>query len=145
MDIPLTLSAETPIKLIYAGVWCAVVFPLLSKSVYRYVTHLEHKGNTEGHCSPTPTSMELLIDYAERLYLYGFPVLQFLVSVVHPLYFGRLPSDPAYAQVVEGPEAMGPPAKPAMEFLPLMATSVYCAIGISWAWLRLSYLYTTRA
>jgi alpha-1,3-glucosyltransferase len=29
----------------------------------------------------------------------------------------------------------------ALEFLPLMLTSVYCAVGIVWAWLRLSWAY----
>lgn len=31
--------------------------------------------------------------------------------------------------------------KPSMEFLPLMLTSLYCALGIVWAWLRLSWVY----
>lgn len=30
-----------------------------------------------------------------------------------------------------------------MEFLPLMITSVYCAVGIVWSWVRLSVLYFT--
>jgi len=30
-----------------------------------------------------------------------------------------------------------------MEFLPLMATSVYCAVGIVWSWLRLSWGFLT--
>lgn len=36
------------------------------------------------------------------------------------------------------------PAGGAMEFLPLMMTSVYCALGITWAFLRLSFLYLIR-
>ena len=28
-----------------------------------------------------------------------------------------------------------------MEFLPLMATSVYCAVGLVWAFMRLSLIY----
>lgn len=34
-------------------------------------------------------------------------------------------------------------SKAAMEFLPLMMTSLYCALGIVWAWLRLSWVYMT--
>lgn len=30
------------------------------------------------------------------------------------------------------------------EFLPLMLTSLYCAVGIVWAWLRLSWAYLIR-
>ena len=28
-----------------------------------------------------------------------------------------------------------------LEFLPLMLTSVYCAVGLVWAFLRLSFIY----
>jgi hypothetical protein len=28
-----------------------------------------------------------------------------------------------------------------MEFLPLMLTSVYCAVGLGWAFMRMGYLY----
>ena len=31
-----------------------------------------------------------------------------------------------------------------MEFFPLMLTSLYCALGIVWAWLRLSWVYLKR-
>lgn len=31
-----------------------------------------------------------------------------------------------------------------MEFLPLMLISLYCAVGIVWAWLRLSWVYLRR-
>lgn len=34
-------------------------------------------------------------------------------------------------------------AATAMEFLPLMLTSMYCSLGIIWAWLRLSWAYMT--
>lgn len=34
-------------------------------------------------------------------------------------------------------------AESTMEFLPLMLTSLYCALGIVWAWLRLSWVYLT--
>lgn len=114
-------ASETPIKLIYSTVWFAIVMPLLSKAVPR----------------PSPTSLEILLYYGESLYLAGFPLLQLFVSVIHPWYFRAAPTKTMEELVDWDME----PAQPSMQFLPLMATSVYCAIGIIWAWLRFSYLY----
>ncbi len=38
-------------------------------------------------------------------------------------------------------ETASPPPTSSMEFLPLMMVSVYCSIGVIWAWLRASALY----
>ncbi|KAL7410300.1 glycosyltransferase family 57 protein [Mrakia frigida] len=67
---------------------------------------------------PTPLS-SLLIHPLESVYLYLFPFLQLFVSVLHPL------------ALAQGKTWAGG------EFLPLMATSVYCAVGLVWCWGRL--------
>jgi alpha-1,3-glucosyltransferase len=114
-------TLETPIKLIYTSVWFAIVVPLISKNVAK----------------PSPTSLEILAYYAESAYLAGFPLLQLFVSVIHPRLFRAAPT----ATVQELVDWDMVPSRPKMEFLPLMATSMYCAIGIIWSWLKMSYLY----
>lgn len=56
---------------------------------------------------------------AERLYLFGFVGLQLFLSY---WYLSRGSSEE-------------------MQFLPLMVTSVYCAVGQVWGFLRLLYIY----
>lgn len=41
----------------------------------------------------------------------------------------------------EKAERVAEPASTSMEFLPLMMVSVYCSLGVVWAWLRASALY----
>ncbi|KAF8913794.1 glucosyltransferase [Gymnopilus junonius] len=65
----------------------------------------------------------VIMDTLEKVYLSGFPFLMLFVSVF-PLARSR-PS----------------PGPSAMEFLPLMATSIYCAIGLVWSFMRLGYIY----
>jgi alpha-1,3-glucosyltransferase len=78
------------------------------------------------------------------LYLAGFPLLHLLVTVL-PLFGGRSTSpatDMATTNVtfadVSPKESMGTGS---YEFLPLLLTSVYCAVGLVWAFLRLGYAY----
>lgn len=96
----------------------------------------------------------VLLDQLEKLYLAGFVFLQLFVTIF-PLLTPR--ASEARVELVTGtcipadnftcPEVEPLPASPsssgvgAMEFLPLMLTSVYCAIGLTWAFLRLSFLY----
>lgn len=59
-----------------------------------------------------------MLDIAERAYLAGFIVLQaFLI----------------YWHLSKKTEEL--------QFLPLMMTSVYCAIGMVWGFIRLLYIY----
>ncbi|CAI2163101.1 18094_t:CDS:2 [Funneliformis geosporum] len=58
------------------------------------------------------------IDLAENIYMYGFIVLQFFTGIAHYIiYNDQYP------------------------FLPLLITSVYCAIGIMYSWIKLSLIY----
>ncbi|KAI6047285.1 glycosyltransferase family 57 protein [Pisolithus marmoratus] len=67
-----------------------------------------------------PASWPLvLLDQLEYAYVVGFLPLQ-LFSIMFPMVAG---------------------ANPDIQFLPLMTTSVYCAIGLVWAFTRLSLLY----
>lgn len=64
-----------------------------------------------------------LLDQLEYAYVIGFMPLQvFFVAI--PMIAGKNPD---------------------IQFLPLMATSVYCAIGMVWAFTRLSILYFSNA
>ena len=67
-----------------------------------------------------PTTLPwVLLEGLENVYLLGFaPLLGFITAF--PLIFG------GNSQV---------------EFLPLMMTSVYCALGLVWAFIRLGVMY----
>ncbi|KAG2146718.1 glycosyltransferase family 57 protein [Suillus clintonianus] len=70
-----------------------------------------------------PSSLPwVLLESFENAYLYGFALLQVFVTL--------------FPYVTGG--------NPDTEFLPLMATSVYCAVGLIWAFIRLSTLYITQ-
>ena len=111
----------------------------------------------------------VLTEHLERLYLVGFIVLHAFVTLFPlfsaPLYASTggvnsspctrgnasacldLPHSNSSSDALpqrDAPSSASPSASGAargMEFLPLMATSVYCAIGLTWAFVRLSYLY----
>jgi hypothetical protein len=60
-----------------------------------------------------------------------------LVSVVEDLVWKTDPTaDSVVAPLVEAIQK-----SPSMEFLPLMLISVYCALGVTWVWLRLGYRF----
>ncbi|GAA5857846.1 hypothetical protein JCM1840_000934 [Sporobolomyces johnsonii] len=136
--------AETPVKLIVSIIWAALVFPRLRRVVYR----------------PLPNFFSMVVNKAETLYLYGFVLLHLYVTFLHPLLFPSTPATYSAPSVVGHCDAVtggnctlsdsvsvpnhgdaGAVAESSMEFLPLMLTSVYCAVGIVWSWLRLSCGY----
>ncbi|KAL0582036.1 glycosyl transferase [Marasmius crinis-equi] len=67
----------------------------------------------------------VILDIVERIYLGGFILLQAFV-VLFPLAVSWWKGGAASADT---------------EFLPLMLTSVYCAVGLVWAYIRLIYVY----
>lgn len=80
------------------------------------------------------------IDVLERLYIAGFPLLQLFVTLFPLVTKRRTPSEAAASEKGTGVDENGS----ALEFLPLMLTSVYCAVGLVWAFVRLSVIYLTR-
>jgi len=76
-------------------------------------------GGTDTSLRFPRTPLEVVIDFAEKAYLFGFVGLQLFVWAF-PLWAKRQ----GLAESVD--------------FVPLMAISVYCAVGLVWAYLRLS-------
>ena len=81
----------------------------------------------------------MVIDFLERAYLACFPLLQVFITVF-PLLTKRSAPVDATADHSDGAET----GASALEFLPLMVTSVYCAVGLVWAFVRLSVIYLAR-
>ncbi|KAI8071536.1 glycosyltransferase family 57 protein [Gongronella butleri] len=68
------------------------------------------------------TKLRRMLSNVERLYLLGLVALVGYVGAGHTLIFGDR-----------------------LEFLPLMVTSVYCAVGIVYSWLLMMYAHLTAA
>ncbi|KAF7433175.1 glycosyl transferase [Pleurotus ostreatus] len=107
--------AESVVKVIYSAIWLAFVYKSLSHQVYEFPKSLSY----------------VFIDTFEKLYLLGFPILLVFVSLF-PLNSAECqePNSSANASRLEQ-----------MEFLPLMLTSVYCALGLVWGFCRLTFIY----
>ncbi|GAA5999903.1 hypothetical protein JCM10207_005964 [Rhodosporidiobolus poonsookiae] len=127
---------ETPIKLLVTLLWAAFIFPQLRRVVYR----------------PLPNLFTVLISHLETLYLGGFFLLQLYTSLLHPLLFPSHSAAASVPSIIHCDATTGVCTSPAaaaveevsessLEFLPLMLTSVYCAVGICWAWLRLGWRF----
>jgi len=120
--------AETPVKIIYSLIWVAVVLNGLGRRVYQYPS----------------SKLSVIVDFLEKAYLAGFVVLQASTSL-YPLLTSRTAVAPPDVEVSLGdPTAMKVDvvgSSTQLEFLPLMLTSVYCAVGLVWAFIRLGFLY----
>lgn len=69
----------------------------------------------------------VILDILEKVYLAGFGLLQLFI-LLFPIFTAKVNSG-------------GDDNASGLEFLPLMLTSTYCAIGLVWAFVRLSVLY----
>lgn len=97
----------------------------------------------------------VIMDTLEKVYLAGFPLLLLFVSAF-PLMQGQ----PSVAHVAASMETcvsadplnfscrerqpgatQSPPGVSGLLFLPLMATSIYCAVGLVWSFMRLGFIY----
>lgn len=89
----------------------------------------------------------MLLDGVERLYIAGFAFLQLFVTLLPILTRPRTSASAAQNAAVcaAGDHCvLGDSVSvesSALEFLPLMLTSVYCAVGLVWAFVRLSVIY----
>jgi len=114
------------VKTIYSVLWAAIVFQALGKRVHRM----------------PPTFFSEMVHNLEWMYLWALPVVHILTSAfpaVAEWYTKRTPGAETSGKVSDGGDAL--PQLSQMQFLPLMVTSVVCATGMVWAYMRLSWLY----
>lgn len=111
----------------------------------------------------------VFMDSLEKLYIAGFPLLLAfatafplllersqatqLVGTAPVVAYGQCPVNDAFTcpnttstMLLTSDLGAGVPSSnggslQAMEFLPLMATSVYCAVGLVWSFMRLGFIY----
>lgn len=99
----------------------------------------------------------VIMDTLEKVYLAGFPLLLLFVSAFP--YLKGQQSVPAANDIFSGQNCVPtldftcPEPQPgavaatvtstvtALEFLPLMTTSIYCSIGLVWSFMRLGFIY----
>ena len=102
---------------------------------------------------PQPSFASAWLTRFENAYLAVLPLVQLYVSVIHPTLFPTVasPGHSTTRAVIRfiAPRTskrfgLGDPSSSSLEFLPLMLVSVTTAIGLIWAWLRLSYAFLLR-
>ncbi|KAJ7591180.1 glycosyltransferase family 57 protein [Mycena floridula] len=122
-------TVESIIKVVYSALWLAFVYKPLSRRVYEFPKSLSY----------------VILDMVEKIYLAGFIPLQLLVALF-PIVAGYQDrrAQQVYQACVKLDQAscqLQASRFSAMEFLPLLLTSVYCAIGVVWGFLRLIHIY----
>lgn len=95
----------------------------------------------------------VILNTLEMVYIAGFTFLQIFIiffPVLARTFLSGTSSSNTYTPVTEGGGAVAVDVKDVedaaakWEFVPLMATSIYCAVGLVWAYLRLAYLYVVK-
>ncbi|XP_015760756.1 PREDICTED: probable dolichyl pyrophosphate Glc1Man9GlcNAc2 alpha-1,3-glucosyltransferase [Acropora digitifera] len=97
------------------------LFPLLFRPQVCQMFFLYFSGESSKTSSISALFTLPIVEWYEAWYLYGLVGLKFYCSAIHPLTVLSLK----------------------LPFLPLMLTSVYCAVGVVWGWI-LFYCQTLR-
>ncbi|KAG0235098.1 glycosyl transferase [Actinomortierella wolfii] len=114
---------ETPIKVGITLAWFVLVAAGLDQCTPKQKQH-QHQQPTQGGVRLSSSRSVLRqLNVVERLYVVGFIPVQTYVLLVHGWIFGE----------------------EKMAFLPLMITSVYCAMGVVYGWLLYSYAFATTS
>jgi alpha-1,3-glucosyltransferase len=118
---------------------------VVSTSKLRNYYHLYH---ADGDIRYPKSIFHVIVDSLERVYLAGFPFLLLFVSTFPYL---QTQSESVVNVCISSSALVCPdpqlnslksvPKSSAMEFLPLMATSIYCALGLVWSFMRLGFIY----
>ncbi|KAJ7068165.1 glycosyltransferase family 57 protein [Mycena amicta] len=120
---------ESMVKVLYSVLWIIFIYVPLTRRVYEYPKSLSF----------------VIIDALEKIYLAGFPLLQMFVTLF-PVFMARRARTSTTGTCVPiadftCPEPDLQVPSTAMEFLPLMLTSTYCAVGLVWGFCRLMFVY----
>jgi alpha-1,3-glucosyltransferase len=122
---------------IFCDMACSSIPASISQSL-RVSLCLAFKPLFSSYCRFPKSMPYVILDTVEKVYLAGFIPLQLFVAAV--------PAWTAYKQRIAPSSCTNPDGSPCptangLEFLPLMATSVYCAVGMVWGFCRLMFVY----
>ena len=122
--------AESIVKVVYSTIWLIFVYRALAHKVYEFPRSFAY----------------VVIDALEKVYVAGFIPLHIVVTALSFMNTGPASTPVAcvpshdFTCPEPDPSAQTPQASN-WQFLPLLLTSVYCALGCVWAFFRLSFVY----
>eukprot|EP00195_Chlamydomonas_chlamydogama_P007494 CAMPEP_0202906896 /NCGR_PEP_ID=MMETSP1392-20130828/40643_1 /ASSEMBLY_ACC=CAM_ASM_000868 /TAXON_ID=225041 /ORGANISM="Chlamydomonas chlamydogama, Strain SAG 11-48b" /LENGTH=229 /DNA_ID=CAMNT_0049595579 /DNA_START=8 /DNA_END=697 /DNA_ORIENTATION=- len=108
-------SREYLIKVVLGAAYMFIAWQALAKVHGISPSSSQASGTSSGG---TGSKRRSLMTAYEKLYVLGFIPLELYCSFVHPVLLGQM-----------------------LPFVPLMLTSVYCALGVSTVWLRMAWAY----